>query len=62
MHIGLWIKGKKFQFSGDFGWYRGNEFTLLTVQLLEFFDDKLHTIFAIQIAKFSIGLYISAVD
>ena len=62
MSIGLWIKGNKYQFNGDFGWYRGNEFALCTVQLFEFFDNKLNVIFGIQIAKFSIGLYVSRIN
>jgi len=61
MSIGLWIKGNKYEFTGDFGWYRSNDFVALTVQFFEFYDGKLSTIFGVQIAKFVVGLYISAV-
>lgn len=62
MSIGLWIKGNKYQFNGDFGWYRSNDFVAFTVQFFEFSDGKLSTIFGVQIAKFVVGLYIRATD
>ena len=62
MSIGLWIKGNKYEFNGDFGWYRSNEFVLFSVKLLEFLEDRMDTIFNIQIAKFSVGLYVSRIN
>ena len=59
MHIGLWIKGKKYEFNGDIGWYRSNDFVALNAQIFEFSDGKLSTIFHVQIAKFVVGLYIN---
>jgi len=58
MTIGLWINGKKYKFLFEGGWFKGNEFKLLQVSILENLPDHDWVIFGIQIAKFSIGLFL----
>lgn len=59
MHVGLVISNKEYQFTGNFGWYTGEYFTLLGLKILEIVDDPgVSTILEIRIAKFLVTLYL----
>jgi len=57
MNIELYINDKKIKFTGSFGWYKGEEFSLFKLELLQIFpDDKVIYFLDFQIAKFLITL------
>ena len=55
MNITIYVGGKKLRFIGNFGWYKGNEFSLLKVNILNI-PGEYNTVYLLdfQIAKFSI--------
>ena len=60
MRINLYVNGDRIRFWLNTGWYRGNEFALLNLQLFEFSGSDMITIFGIQITKmsFCFGVYL----
>ena len=62
LEVRIWIKGKCYEFSVEAGWYRGNEFSLFSLDIFEHACEGLLTIIQLQVAKFIIGLHLSKVD
>lgn len=57
MTLSIWLEGKKYKFSVDFGWFKGNEFMLFDFKILNFYSRGSLCLVQLQIAKFIIGLY-----
>ena len=54
MNITIYVDGKKLRFIGNFGWYKGIEFSLLRVNMLNILEGyNAVYLLEFQIAKFS---------
>lgn len=56
MSMILYLNGKKVRFWVNFGWYSGELFYLLQVQIMEIYEKSSITLFSIQVIKLSFGI------